>query len=332
MVIRRRKSPWTAENERIKVKELIWRPKTKKIIVLLSVALLCLTPLFADDIFGAISRGNLKAVKSYIEVLGVSVDTKGQNDDSLFGSLIEQYYDFGDPTKLNQYINVAKYLYDKGAFVNADYNLLLSQRGVSEYPFFEAICNDMGNLSNILIIEKDMVLGVPTVDGSINLLDAYLVIHTDDFGYTGETELIPDPRYIIYFAKTAPYLGDASELLNIGKRHSGWFTTADANQSIDKDASSDSYKTNWIHEREASPVVLAYYAMAGNLDKVKELLKAGVDSNLAILASIVGDNLMVVKFFDDLGQVTPAFVEKSLNFNLSPSMKAYLKEYIPKSK
>ena len=105
--------------------------KNEKIIVLLSVALLCLTPLFADDIFGAISRGDLKAVKSYIEVLGVSVDTKGQNDDSLFGSLIEQYYDFGDPTKLNQYINVAKYLYDKGAFVNADYNLLLSQEILS---------------------------------------------------------------------------------------------------------------------------------------------------------------------------------------------------------
>lgn len=135
---------------------------------------------------------------------------------------------------------------------------------------------------------------------SVNLLEYYFANYGISSGiYVDRSYSVRDPRFIIYFAKKCPYLQLTEETLN--------------------------------NEKYAESV-LAYYAIVGNIDKVKEFLRNGVNSDEAILVSIVGDDLEMIKFFDSLDQVTSVSIQKSLKFSLSPDMKEYLKKYMPKTK
>lgn len=101
----------------------------RKITALL-IVYLCMTSLFADDIYQAMLRGDIKAVKSYIEVLGIPIDTKWEEFDSDYSLFRYAIYAYEHTTKTEndskQYSEIAKYLYEKGAYQNSDYAELFS--------------------------------------------------------------------------------------------------------------------------------------------------------------------------------------------------------------
>jgi len=275
----------------------------RKIAILLFVSF-CFSPLFADNIFDAIQRADLKAVKSYIEVLGIPVDVKDNFGNLLFKDALWAYSNYlegneRDHKIIEQKREIVYYLYTKGASPEGEIPFKESDSYLSTYLIFEKICNAIDDLS-VVMYSKNITLA----DHWLSQEPPYLIVQ-DSKGQLLKN--IPDPRFIIYFAKRLPNLEGQKGLLSL----SIW-------------GNSDE---KWCEEVEKSSNALAYYAAISDMDNVKKLLRENTDSTIAILVSIVSDNIDMLKFFDDLGQVTPLVAKVALCFPISPSMKMFLKKY-----
>jgi len=253
---------------------------------------------FSQTIFDAASIGDVKAIKTFVEVLGVDPLAANDQDITPMCIAIMSAGDISDNSTA-----IITYLYDHGGFSPDALLYAFHFANKDTRPIYYK--NAIALLKKIEDISSIAMSFTTTDSIEMNTLTPidFLTLKRKT-----DTRTINNSRMIAYIATQYPSLSLSTTFTNV--RH-GQIIPAEQVMN--------------------SELVMAFLSAKGDMEGVKRLLKVSTDSKFAVITTVFAGNVKMLDFYNSLGMVKKEQLQAAVSVepNLAPEMIKYIEKSFP---